>query len=860
MLGHRHLIIVLLSCFLIPLMFLRAQPVNHLLSVDTIVQYLPEDIRIQSAVKHGTSVFVVWGSTVAISDEQFRQVLYYQIVCDGQAIGTPRILHSKDAVPFNFVHVLVSGNGYRVLWNDRRKGQSEIYAQTLDRTGQKLGVESLVAKGSVTGLSTLDSAKNILLIYRAKQGPLVLNRQGEWSEPPLLQEMQSLPAVLSSDSSFSLIRDNTFMHYVSFLDSLPAIEFDVPPEDSLLAGTTALSRRPSGDYQLTFVTKGVPNYLNRYKNGATLRIVRKTFSLDNPTLRDRQELDSFFFGGEYLGLGSAYASGTERINVCNGQYHVRCSYVISVKMLGQPWNNSNGAWMFAVDQSDSITLLSNMEYDVGHCEVSNVDIHRLDSDSMSVVEIMIASGSALQLAVPVALLPEQRRHVQPALSLVNESMLVTWEQPDDGYRGVIYELVDLESDSSNTRFIRAFSAPHYGNCFARQLRTEAGAVVAQHCTSKVWTAYQKGWAQTWTIRHFMPGDDNWSRTFEKNGGYHVNGGRANERYTFAVAHDPDQQEMMTMLVSPHTDDVQLHEISRQGEERWSDTILNLGYELHTVLNFRGSRYAGITTNGIAYLYDGANIRNSVSLAPFNSETIFQRIPGGRVLQCMPAYNGRIMDVRLYDDQFQVLGRFSFELDNVYTGVDCAFSEIDSSFAIVTTTESGTTLTVLNKSFLPISTSTGRLAVNLPISAHAAKATAPFALFRSDTLFMVWEDHRRMYPDIYGAWFRPVDFVSSVPENSVQRGIRSEKGNMTVVPNPATEHVQLHYELKESGNVRIHMINSLGATVWSRSIEKQHRGKHVYEIPVAGLAEGMYGVVLDVSGTVYAHRNLIVLSH
>ncbi len=836
---------------------LCSQPSNHLLSIDPVALVLPEEIRIQATARRGSTELAVWGSTVATSDVEFRNVLYVQVVEGNQAVGEPKILHSPEAIPFGFVHVIPVDMGFRVFWNDRRNGTVEIFAQDFDESGSAsaAGEEVVVGEGTVRRIEAIgDPTNQFVFLHRSALPPLFVTDRGLLRELGHLPDLQDRAAVVSPDSSLALISEQRFLYFNSFLDTLPQKEFAIEMEDSALVATTTLTRRQNGDYLLTFVTKGEPSQHTSFDAALMLRVVRKTFSLTDNVLRDRQELDSFLFGAGVVGISTVYVAGAEKRRVCNQHFHVQCSCRSIVRIFGQPDKNDTVLWVFATDSSDHISTLYSSEYGVGTCGIPvTVDIHRVESDSTSVVEVESSSGTLLQLVAPAALLEERRRHLRPALALRDDALLVTWNRPDDGYSTVAHQWDVSDGSSGSLRLVAERTGAAY-------FRTGVGGVITFTSRARFWQQ-NHGWIRTWDMQYSLPTTNGWLSILKESGGHVEISGTNNERSPERMAFDPDSKLLLIASRSPIGEHY-LYAVNLQGEVQWSQEKWKLWNSGQHLLAFPDRRFAVISfadtvSPNIARIYREGEAVDSATLEDLSPQTSFERLLNGRTLRYEPSQNSRDLRLMLYDEDFQLLEQFSFGLDDSLTGAAVAQSPVDSSLAIVATTLRGATLTTLAHNLVPLYTDQGELSVNLPVSSIAARAAAPFALFRSDTLVMVWEDYRKEYPDIYGAWLRPVDYVSSVSENS-QNAVRGEQqGQLSITPNPATDQMRVDYVLERKGDVTVSMISALGKTVWHQSLGKQEVGLHSLEITPWNLPEGMYILLLHVSGNAYVSKNLII---
>lgn len=66
------------------------------------------------------------------------------------------------------------------------------------------------------------------------------------------------------------------------------------------------------------------------------------------------------------------------------------------------------------------------------------------------------------------------------------------------------------------------------------------------------------------------------------------------------------------------------------------------------------------------------------------------------------------------------------------------------------------------------------------------------------------------------------------------------GSLKIFPNPAADNLSISFELESSADLNVEMVNTLGAVVLKNN-QTFHAGKQQIELPVSGLAPGMYFV-------------------
>jgi hypothetical protein len=84
-------------------------------------------------------------------------------------------------------------------------------------------------------------------------------------------------------------------------------------------------------------------------------------------------------------------------------------------------------------------------------------------------------------------------------------------------------------------------------------------------------------------------------------------------------------------------------------------------------------------------------------------------------------------------------------------------------------------------------------------------------------------------------------------------------SLTVFPNPATESIQVITQLKNSAEVKMKLVNSLGQIVEEVNYGVQAAGRHVSELDMGSYPSGVYNVLV-ISGDYIIRTKKIVLTH
>lgn len=94
-----------------------------------------------------------------------------------------------------------------------------------------------------------------------------------------------------------------------------------------------------------------------------------------------------------------------------------------------------------------------------------------------------------------------------------------------------------------------------------------------------------------------------------------------------------------------------------------------------------------------------------------------------------------------------------------------------------------------------------------------------------------------------------------PESAVPVSEALVIKDMIVYPNPATTKTKIEFDLLANSKVMINLVDNAGRMVYSYSLSAI-AGKIVHNIPLNGLASGIYHVVMYVNYKVYAEKLVI----
>lgn len=117
---------------------LSPEPTTTILSVDN---------RTVAAARIDSVTLIVWGTHIrGKAPNTVKNVLRTQIVRDTGLVDSSRILHSVAAYPSTYRKVFALHDRFLLLWDDRRSGTYELYAQVIDTTGRAVGEEVAIGE------------------------------------------------------------------------------------------------------------------------------------------------------------------------------------------------------------------------------------------------------------------------------------------------------------------------------------------------------------------------------------------------------------------------------------------------------------------------------------------------------------------------------------------------------------------------------------------------------------------------------------------------------------------------------------------------------------------------------------------
>jgi|GEM_PF-2984583 len=254
------------------------------------------DAMVQSAARIGTRTLVAWGTSDWSTDSSTYNLLRMQMLEDTSLLGEQRSVGSADARPFGYVQVIALDDRFLVLWNDRRAGDSVVYARVVGLDGEPVGGEyrfhdrpiapagvvltgreegymllwsdagtvgpingrMIDAAGFPTGevfsyadgsVQRITHLAGVTMIDRGNLPPLLLAGNGDTVALGRAAQKFTFPYHLDPDGSVATIAGDTVRLYTWLLDTIPARVSVVPHAYGAIAGSQFIARDVSGRLQ-----------------------------------------------------------------------------------------------------------------------------------------------------------------------------------------------------------------------------------------------------------------------------------------------------------------------------------------------------------------------------------------------------------------------------------------------------------------------------------------------------------------------------------------------------------------------------------------------------------------------------------
>jgi hypothetical protein len=177
-------------------------------------------------------------------------------------------------------------------------------------------------------------------------------------------------------------------------------------------------------------------------------------------------------------------------------------------------------------------------------------------------------------------------------------------------------------------------------------------------------------------------------------------------------------------------------------------------------------------------------------------------------------------------------------------------EDDASFAVISAGLNGVRTQFLRDDFTALKP-LEKVSTGVDTNAYA-----PAGTFKSDTLYVVWQDSRTSHSDIYG---RALNYRPHTEDTTSTGGV-DVAGNafdMGIMPNPAHGNVSIDLTLPHTSAVDIEIVDLMGRVVMRESGRMLEEGHRSIGVDVNALASGTYRLLLR-AGSLSASGKLVIV--
>ena len=870
---------------------LLAQQGDRMVSVEPMTRELPEEIRIQSAASISNVTLALWGANLPEGTDSAVSTLVFQMLRDSVALGTPLQAHSAEARPSRFCTVIPFDDRFLLLWNDRRIGAPGIYARWVDAGGGFIGDEELFSRGVIVdpnGIRTYRTTAGVMVIwsdFRDSVQGLYLKRMtsdGAFAEqeqrigegkieavvglgdlveltgiregtvmrvlrPDGRFDARTIPAgrftggyYLGTDSSMAVLKDTILTFYASMFDTMAARSVIVPLLRGIPPLTAALTRDISGGIAITysFAITAAPGtsgamIVNRVVVEASAGVARRLDSV-------------YFFNYSQVSQTRTEVKPAVVVRGCgNGIRLYQNILFLNVDRTGFAYGSHSQDWSYNIG-SDGAYSRINPITPVAPCfTIDGANglrpILRRGSKDTGIVELFLP-GVTRVLRGSVNSYRQDVVQSMPNIFRRNQDLVVTWLQPGTAAPNVLARW----NPANNSTVISATSTL-VGN-HLRMMNTTA-VVRNEHWVYHGTTLEDFGritiqivdsqWTQRVMDEYGSPYSQSWS----------VSDPNRNESIVFRLA-----RESSYALQGVWTDS--------NGFPRQS-----ISARLHNIAFMLDSTTIVVYSPQVARRF--YHMRGGTYVDSFDverelwSRTPFRRLYGPRFLNI--TVSDSLLDARL--EIFSLRG--VREVGGVMQGSRgyrdpvIVESPIDSSIHIIWTADDGIRLTRLDRYL--------NIAVRDSLISSGPGKLNPAAVFRHDTLFVVWQEERNGPSDIYATtWTAPllrgtpprVEDTSSSPDTPEPLPTTAVTGHTAMVaisaitPNPADQIATLFIELAEPADAVAEILDMTGQVLIRRQ-KRFDRDSGRWDIDISDLTSGLYIIAVHADGDVALTKLLVM---
>ncbi|MBX7215545.1 MAG: hypothetical protein K1X90_01160 [Candidatus Kapabacteria bacterium] len=846
------------------------------LSYDPWQPVLPAEALIQSGAESGGWTLAVFGTTEWLGDS-IVPVLMMQLLKDTALSGPQQKLTSEESRPSGYVRVVVVGERFLVFWRDRRGGDTSIWMRTVDRDG-KLGPERkqsdwvlpergviVLQTGRVTQLiwndtsaggrilrqgidslgyptkefEVLDSGRasgvmgpfenRVRAVLRVNAPPILLDNGGTKIDDAGWKEKFKDRWHLSRDGAVTTVHSDTLLLvYRNILDMLPEQIIRLQIGEEFCPNSVF-------PYQRGYDSLGViyASGSRRLQGSGKLRIsvvkatVAPSGKTSNPTITASYEVDNL----SHLQTTTFFAMGAKEVywdGFC--RYFFAIYHVVETYWKGgcdhkQDYDKSLLCF-FHEKQSAMVDANKINEYQQIALNINHKIItRRIVGENRLLSNIQVDIGdTTVVLSAKVALLRKSIAEENPGLTISpSGNAIVGWVGRGlDTTVGLVPWKVDNDTSVVPSLILRG------SRLIGTTIMQSGNRFVAAQMQYWFETTPQ---GHTWLRRHghlYFPTDSAWITP-------------AGIDSTIPLT----DVEVLSWNQHPETGDFFIQLGSRDNPPVYSQHVVVIGNDAQRVWSIQNPPTSGSipqivpVSNNRFFLIDHENFIVETEDSVIHFQKILPHEPYAAI-RLLGSYFLRWTTKGLFQ-------RFSFTEDGVvklvdsvtiqrgsaeFNGMYVVQNPQDSGFAILLpSAKNGVWMLTMNKHLRQVTPLTR-------IGGSDTLTTTPRAIFRGDSLYVVWIDHRNGVADVYGTVVRPQTVLA------VRDPIEASQQGITIIPNPAVGEARVVVGGARSGD-RLVVVREVTGREVARSVIRSGGVDGV--IDVSGIAAGAY--LVNVAGEV-----------
>jgi hypothetical protein len=858
---------------------------------------IPDDAKIQSAARIGTLTLVVWGSSAYAADSSIVGTLHAQLLRDSQPIGSEQLLTSPQARPSGFVQAIALADRFLIFWNDRH-GDSASYTMQVDTTGAVIGGEVLFWKqwisaagiartptrdgfrlfwsdrtsttiyardldrtarfatdaiaydgGPLRGVSYPANPPGYTILDRGELPPIVLDEQGDQHSLGAYLNRLALPYFLDRNGSLATIQRDTLKVYRSLLDSAPERLVAVPFLQKAIPGSVLVGRDSAGRIVVSFAQA------NAAASGVWDEIDASIFNVTE-TLPDtfatpmRTALYAIAVPGNRCRHITASPASVQRERGAGNNYRVRIRFE-GVDVFDCPDTSSYQPFrkevVYTVDGGlvgdTTLPLARKLELPVG--------LERMADKFASNVAVTVDSIPR-SLSAQAAMIPDSVPQLTPGITSIDGKLVVGWlAVPGDTLAKIgTWNLAGPTAlDSAPSLVVNRMERRDTSGQMAPYIFYELRRLAGKFVVGSFWQWNRQTDSGVFEERMayslHLPTAGGWKTIL------HVDTTESNLYVTsLCYAFDPlrEETEVAWNFLRGYNGTLlktQMAAFDRVGEVTWGIDNLRLGRKPS------GMQIVPLGVNEFiaAFSNEFRHFKNNTiidSLAfPYPRYGTFTSALGPYVLQWRYESRRLILSlVDLHGNELHTNGNTLF--DTVQADVFVLANPVDTSFTALWGGSTGLHLATFDRNLK-------LMRKPMLISDDISKVANPSAMFRNDTLFVVWEGYRNGIPAIYGKALSRL--IRSSVEEPTATPNPSDADIASIVPNPAGLSATIILSAPARAGDVVEIIDLLGT---SRLRVQVNEGETAVQMNTAGLPSGRYVARIRRRGSV--HSRLFTVVH